>query len=168
MLVTIFATIGICAAWLGCGLIGTKLIWLAPRTMIEKKRTTFIGAVLGPLWLLIGLTELYDGFGNQVLYVTRKDRKNPFRNELQDALRLRRGLQWIPGEDAQRERRDLEEVISELREWPSKLKVQDGDRFVAAMRPEYETVKALSRTRLTAFEQIEQEITDEVRNELNT
>jgi hypothetical protein len=164
IVLTILITLAAVAAWFGCGARGyylhsTHIGWMT----VKSKRRAQIYQFLGPIFLFV---TWIDGISPD-LRMNRADKKNPFHDELREVLRLRRGLQWVPGDDASRERKELEAVIEELREWPSKLKAQDGDRLVAAMRAEYETAKLLSRTRLEAYKKIEQDITEEVRRETN-
>lgn len=152
-------------AWLTCGYFGVKLAELTMRDGPSHDPNIYVFVLGGPIMILVGALYAFGDEGH--LLMNSADRKNPFHTELQEALRLYRLLQWVPGEDAQKEREELKKTIEELRAWPAKLKRHDGDRLISAMKSELESSMELSRMRLEAFEKIESELTDEVKKELN-
>lgn len=100
--------------------------------------------------------------GHVILRLTRRDRKNPCLDDLRSSLRMLKRLQGVPGEEARNQRKELEALITRLRALPKVLKDQQLESHVVAMRPEYEALTELTKTRLELYEKAHQEAIAEI------
>lgn len=115
-----------------------------------------LAVVGGYISFLIMLTAYLIGTVG-FLTLTPRDRRNPFRGQLEDVIANRRSIQCLPGKMAEKRRTELEEVMRELRGWPKRLKEQEAERMLALMAPDLELIQTSARLRLAAYEQVHNE-----------
>lgn len=140
---------------------GLLIIMISTQQISEQSAAADILAIIVPVLLIFG-----NLFAASLFFPTMQkiaDRQNPFADDLRDAKQLRKKLKGVKGEQAAKERHELDKVIAELRQWPNKLAAHQGERIVNAMKSEIERVKAEGQIRLTAFDTVEHETTQDLK-----
>jgi hypothetical protein len=147
------------------------LLGLLVGLMIESWLVVLVGLAVGVIGGI--LLELKYGrrlqfyFDHADLFMQPSDKRGEHPAQLREALALRRYVEGVPGQEAEKERARLDADIKALRTWPRRRRDLEGDRLIEARRGDLEQMHQIITGRLEAFEETERQVTEGVSLELN-